>query len=113
VCQAITNFIELFPLRLRVLTFIFCVVMLNQIQRRVRDANRSLLGFGESKRASQKITSERDHHSQKVIRSDALCGLGVRDIPIYGFPVKDIPRLERGVGYRPINRILSPKAIRN
>lgn len=46
-------------------------------------------------------------------RNFKLNGLGTRDIPIYGFPVKDIPRLERGSGFIGIDRVLNPTIMRN
>ena len=83
--------------------------MLASIKRKVVAAKRAMLGV------HQGITEFENRPIEKIMRksSDSLDGLGVRDIPMYAFPVRDIPRLEKGGGYRPINRILSPPAIRN
>lgn len=45
--------------------------------------------------------------------SDPMKGLGVRDIPIYSYPMYDIPRGRRlAVDSVPINRIVAPTTIR-
>lgn len=35
-------------------------------------------------------------------------GLGVRDIPIFNYPVRDTPRLERNHGFVGFNRVITP-----
>lgn len=83
--------------------------MLASIKRKVISAKRAMLGVHQGITESEKSPIEK----MKRRSSDSLDGLGVRDIPMYAFPVRDIPRLEKGGGYRPVNQILSPPAIRN
>lgn len=48
------------------------------------------------------------------MKYDPLSKMGVRDIPIYAFPVYDIPRGRKLARDRiPINRISHPLALRN
>jgi hypothetical protein len=47
-----------------------------------------------------------------VLDEDKMYKLGVRDIPIYAYPVKDIPRLNRTEGYVPIEKITVPIVLR-
>ena len=49
----------------------------------------------------------------QVRKGIRLNGLGVRDIPIFQFPVRDVPRLDREKGYLRINDIISPSILRS
>jgi hypothetical protein len=42
-----------------------------------------------------------------------LNGLGVREIPIFQYPLREIPRLDKDAGFRRINHIIYPASIRS
>jgi hypothetical protein len=73
---------------------------------------RSIIRSPVSDSLQLRISTPQERRS--MMKHDPQSTIGVRDIPIYAFPVYDIPRGRKFADNRvPINRILHPLALRN